>query len=122
MAHAGRPDEALQSADRALQLLALTVAAGDEACRPLLAKAHHRKAQALLGAGAVVAAVRVYRQGLDAVARAGTCQQGIEELLAALRLTAEQLPPSWLAKVGRGQEGAGVCMWPGGCGDPLRAE
>lgn len=93
---AGEPQEALQAAEQALCLLgspgAMLPGSG-----LLLAKALHRKAQALVALGSVVAAVRLCRQGLAAC---GACPEAQELLLAALRLAADHLPPCYLAKVG----------------------
>lgn len=91
---AGQPQQALESAEAALRLLGCPSEELEGECQPLLAKALHRKAQALVGLGAVVAAVRVYRQGL------AVCTGHKEELLGALRVTTDLLPCSWLAKVG----------------------
>jgi hypothetical protein len=105
--HAGRPEDALNAAEQALQLLAQQAGQGDTSCYPQLAKAYHRKAQAWVGLGSIITAIRVYRQGLAA------CRGCEEELLAALRITTDLLPPSWLAKVGRGALGQGG-SWQGG--------
>ena len=91
---AGRPEEALQDAEAALQLLARARArAGAGAGAGQLAKAVHRKAEALAALGQLLEAVRAYRQGL------AECP-GSLEMHAGLRLAAEELPVSWLAKVG----------------------
>lgn len=103
--HAGDPEAALQDAEAALQLLCEeaqgedpgTAACGSDvaADSPLaaqLAKAFHRKAEALLALGRVLDGIKTYRQG---VAVCGPRP----ELHAALRLASEQLPVPWLAKV-----------------------
>lgn len=103
---AGDPEAALQDAEAALQLLceeAQVEDPGTAACggsdvpadSPLaaqLAKAFHRKAEALLALERVLDGIKTYRQG---VAVCGPRP----ELHAALRLAAEQLPVLWLAKV-----------------------
>lgn len=58
----------------------------------LAAKAHHRRAEALLARGRPVQAVQAYRAGLLATG-------GAAELSAALRLLLEKLPAAWLASV-----------------------
>jgi tetratricopeptide (TPR) repeat protein len=84
---AGRLEESLEDAEAALQLLQ---GSAKPAAAQLLAKAAHRKAEALLALGDVVEAVRAYRRGLAAA-------PGHPELHAALRLAAEDLPVPWLA-------------------------
>ncbi|GAB4818861.1 hypothetical protein N2152v2_005907 [Parachlorella kessleri] len=88
----GQPEDALTSAERALALLAHQAAQGDTSCLPQLAKAYYRKAQAWLALGSPLTAIKVLRQGLAA------CKGCQQEILAALRLTVDQLPCSWLAK------------------------
>ena len=97
---AGRPNAALQDAEMALQELAEQ---GEGVPPPpaQLAKAFHRKAEALLGMGHLLDGIRAYRQGLVSCG-------GSPELHAALRLAAEELPVGWLAKVGAVWELVGV--------------
>ncbi len=111
---AGLPEAALQDAEAALQLLCedaqLDVqgaAAGgggnvpsDSPLAAQLAKAFHRKAEAQIALGRALDGIKTYRQG---VAICGPRQ----ELHAALRLAAEQLPVPWLAKVGVARRVAG---------------
>lgn len=58
-----------------------------------IAKAVHRKAEALAAMGRLIDCLQAYRQGLV------VCP-GCPELHAALRLAVEELPVPWLAKVG----------------------
>ena len=80
----------MQDAQAALQQLAQ---GGAPPAPGQLAKAVHRKAEALAAMGQLLEAVRAYRQGL-------TECPGSPEMHAGLRLAAEELPVSWLAKVG----------------------
>eukprot|EP00887_Chlorella_sp_A99_P005594 scaffold1.g5594.t1 len=85
----GDAERALADADAALQLL--LVERAQEAPARLLARAFHRRAEALAAAGRLLDALRAYRQGLAACG-------GSAELAAALRVLAERLPPAWLAR------------------------
>ncbi|KAI3428659.1 hypothetical protein D9Q98_007482 [Chlorella vulgaris] len=89
----GRPEDALEDAEAALQMLS-----DSEEAPPAsqLTKATHRKAEALLALGELLEAVRTYKQGLAAC-------PGSPQLHAALRLAVEDLPIAWLAKYWAGQ-------------------
>ncbi|KAL4428216.1 hypothetical protein ABPG75_002305 [Micractinium tetrahymenae] len=85
----GLPENALRDAEAALD--ALTLASGDSSAQTRLAKAVHRKAEALAAMGRLIDCLQAYRRGLAA-------WPGCPELHAALRLAVEDLPVPWLAK------------------------
>ncbi|PSC70912.1 Tetratricopeptide repeat [Micractinium conductrix] len=93
----GLPEAALQDAEAALHALApgsFSLGYGlqqQHLQQQRLAKAVHRKAEALAALGQLLDAIRTYRQGLAAC-------PGSAELHAALRMATEELPESWLAK------------------------
>ena len=84
----GLYEEAISDADSALTILQTYPPSEDTT--EALAKAYHRKAQALIISGQLVAGLKTYKHGIGACPSSTT-------LAAAARLALDKAPPSWYA-------------------------